>query len=69
MKLQELQKRLGTNVKRLRKEKGWVQEDMRDFGMNYRYFQSIEGWEANATLDTLLKLAKAFKVSVIDLLK
>lgn len=69
MNLEDLQKRLGKTVKRLRKEKGWVQEDMRNFGLNYRYFQEVEAGKANATLETLLKLAKAFKITVSELLK
>lgn len=62
-------KRLGTNVKRLRMEKGHSQEDMRDLGFNYRYFQKLEAGQVNVTLDTLVRLTKAFKCELSDLLE
>ena len=54
------------HVQRLRKAKGLTQEDMQDFGFNYRYYQRIEAGEKNLSLKTLNKLAKAFGVDVSE---
>lgn len=61
--------KLAKNIKKLRAKNELVQEDMRDFGLNYRYYQKIEASDANVTLDTLVRLANAFKVKISDLLK
>lgn len=61
-------KNLGLNVKSLREKHNFTQDKMMDFGFNYRYFQKIEAGEVNATLDTLVKLAKALKCKISDLL-
>jgi len=50
---------IGNRIKELRKRKGLKQEDMEKFGINYKYFQKIEGGRANVTLQTLEKIAKA----------
>lgn len=62
-------KTLGRNVKRLRKVRNITQEEMRDYGFNYRYFQKIEAGEVNATLDTLARLGRVLKCSLDELLK
>jgi len=56
-------------VQRLRKERNLTQEDMQDRGFNLRYYQRIEAAEKNLSLKTLNKLAKAFGVSISDLLR
>ena len=69
MNLEQAMKRFGKNVSKLRKAKGFTQEDMREKGFNYRYFQKIEAGGVNPTLGTLLKLSKALKCSMSDLLE
>ncbi len=69
MTLEQAMALLGKNVKKIRKLRGFTQEEMRDRGFNYRYYQKIEAGQINATLDTLVKLAKTFKCSLADLLK
>ena len=69
MTLEKAMRRLGTNVRKLRNKGGLTQEQMRDFGFNYRYFQKIEAGLVNPTLGTLLKLSKALKCSVVDLVR
>ena len=61
-------KSLGVNARTLREKQGYTQDKMTDFGFNYRYYQKIEAGEVNATLDTLVKLAKALKCKLSDLL-
>ena len=60
-------KNLAKRVKELRMERGWTQEEMRDHGFNYRHYQRIESGSTNPTLNTLHRLAKAFKVKISDL--
>ena len=69
MNLEGAMKKLGRNVKALRKKKGLTQEKMRDLGFNYRYFQKIESGKVNTTLDTLIKLANVLGCSLARLLK
>lgn len=69
MNLERSMKRFGENVRNLRKGRSLTQEEMRGLGFNYRYFQKIEAGQVNPTLGTLLKLAKALKCSMDELLK
>lgn len=68
MNLTQAMQRVAKNVRRLRQERSLTQEQMMDYGFNYRYFQKIEGAQANVTLDTLVKLAKALRCKLTDLL-
>ena len=58
-----------SNLKKLRKLRKISQFDMVDFGFNYRHYQRIESGKYSPSLDTLIRLAKVFKVKVTDLLK
>lgn len=70
MEFEKLAARIGKRIKELRKRRGLTQEDMEEFGIPYKYFQRIESpgsHPANLTLKTMLKIAKALKVEVSDL--
>ncbi len=69
MNLEQVMKKLGENVRKMRKKRDLTQENMRDYDFNYRYFQKIEAGLVNPTLGTLLKLSKALKCTLSDLLK
>ena len=58
---------LGRNVRAARLKRGMTQEDMMDHGFSLRHYQRIEAGRS-ITVQTLLKLAVAFKVSPRDLL-
>lgn len=62
-------RRFGVNVRTFRKRRGYTQEQMRDYGFNYRYFQKIEAGLVNPTLGTILKLANTLKCSMSEFLK
>ncbi len=65
----DIRKRLGSNVKRLRQEKGWSQEDYADrAGIHRTYVSDIERAARNPTISIVEKLAKALKVTASDLL-
>jgi transcriptional regulator with XRE-family HTH domain len=60
---------LAENVKRLRLEKEWSQEDCAEkCGLHRTYIGAVERGERNITLATLDRIAAAFGVSAIELL-
>ncbi len=62
--------RLGRGVKKLRKGYFWTQEKLaKRAGISRSYLQKIEGKNPpNVTVDTIKKLADAFKRGMPDLL-
>jgi transcriptional regulator with XRE-family HTH domain len=68
-KYQKIIMRVSDNVRVQRAAAGLSQEDMADFGFNYRDYQRIESGEHNLTLKSLYRLAEAFKVDISVLLK
>lgn len=59
------------NLKTFRKKKGWSQEKLaREAGISYQTLIKIEqGRIKNPKLETLIKLAKALKISLDRLIK
>lgn len=61
--------KLGQRVRILRQEKGWTQEHLGErAGLTYKFIGQIERAEVSPTLDSLDKLAKAFDLTVSELL-
>lgn len=59
----DIRTRLGTNVRRLRQEKGWSQEDYADrAGIHRTYVSDIERGQRNPTVTVVEKLAKPLGV-------
>ncbi len=70
MTFQQYLKRVGINIKVARIKAELKQMDVHDkTGLSYRHYQDLEAGKANATLDTLYKLGKVFKVDVGELTK
>ena len=65
---ERLRKLLAKKIQALRRKNGLTQEDMRDHGFTYRYYQRIEAGEKDLRLSMLNRLANTFKVPVRDLL-
>ncbi len=63
--------RFGKRLRILRKENGLTQEDLaQTAGLDYKYIQRLEGKKPSSpTLNSLEKLAKAFKITPAELLK
>lgn len=65
----DLQRRVGENLRRLRVERGFSQEDFADqLGYHRTYIGGVERGERNLTLRTVERLAELLGVDPIDLL-
>ncbi len=61
--------KLSDNIKSLRLEHGYTQEEMVQFGFNYRHYQKLESGTHSPSLSTLFKISKIYKISVPKLLE
>ncbi|MFI5094768.1 MAG: helix-turn-helix domain-containing protein [Candidatus Acidiferrales bacterium] len=59
---------LGQRVKKLRKRKGYTQEDMIGFGFSARHWQQIEAGRP-ITVRTLLRICDSFHISLERLVR
>ena len=65
----DIRRRLGINLRRLRTERGWSQEDFADrAGVHRTYVSDIERGERNPTVTVVERLARAVGVEVGELL-
>ena len=71
MKRPEIRYKFGTKIRQLRKEKGWGQEELAERAdVAYKHVQRLEGKTPSPVkIDTIEKLAKAFKVPTWKLLQ
>ncbi len=61
---------VGLNIKAARVKAELRQADVEEkTGINYRYYQRIEAGKVNLTLETLYRLAKAFKTNIEEFTK
>lgn len=61
-------RRVAARIKKARWRLGWTQADAAfKVGLTFRYFAEVERGRRNPTLDTLLSIARALKVKVVDL--
>lgn len=64
----EAQNLLAVNVRRLRENLSWTQEQAAEgSGIAVRHFQKIEAGDVNVTVATLARVAKAFRVPIKSL--
>jgi len=61
-------KALGQRVKKLRRARGYSQEDMISFGFSARHWQQIETGRP-ITVTTLLRICEVFKVPVDQMVR
>lgn len=68
--MDEIFKKLGQNLKRIREEKGMTQGDIcRALDIDRGFISSIENGKRNPTLSTLKKIADVLGIAVDELLK
>lgn len=56
--------KFGRNLARLRKQGGFTQRDLEDFGVSRAYYGKVEMGRHAITLDKLFLLSKAFGITV-----
>ena len=62
--------KLGLNLKRIRTKKAISQGDIaRELGVSRGFVSTIENGKTNPTLSTIAKLAKALRISIIELIR
>lgn len=64
---EDLLKTIAGNIRKYRKQKGLTQEDMVEFGFNYRFYQKLESGTYSPNLQTLHRLAVTFDISISQL--
>lgn len=65
-----IQRAVGANIRRFRKQRGWSQEDLaKRAARHWTYIGAIERGERNVTLQVVSSIAAALEVSVSDLLE
>lgn len=65
----DVRQRLAANMKRLRRDRGWSQEQLADeAGLDRTYISGIERQTRHPTITTVAKLAAALGASFADLL-
>jgi transcriptional regulator with XRE-family HTH domain len=68
--VQDIQKQIGTVVRKLRLKRGWSQDVFGDkSGLNRAHVGEIERGEANVTIQTLKIIADTLGVRISDLVK
>lgn len=65
---EDVLRKFGNQLRRLRTAQKLRQVDMEDRGLSYKYYQRLEAGQANPTLLTLYRLAAAFNVPVDELI-
>ncbi len=70
IKLAEINKKVGLNIRKYREKKGWSQEQLAfEADLHRAYIGQIERGEKNIGLINLEKIAKALNVGLNDLFK
>lgn len=66
----DIRRRVGVNVRRLREEKGWSQEELAfETGMHRTYISGIERGVRNPTITVVEKIARKLEVGPEKLLQ
>lgn len=68
--MQAIQRKVGNNIRALRKQKGWSQDLLAyRAGLHRAHVGEIERGESNVTLQTLKIIADTLGCRIVDLLK
>lgn len=68
MDLPDFQRRLADRVRVLRETHGLRQDDLEEFGLSWKSVQKLEYGITDPKVSTLLKLCRAFKMTLPELL-
>ena len=65
----DMRKLVGNNCARIRKARGWTQEELAErSGLSQQYLSGLERGRRNPTVVTIYELAQALKVDHLELL-
>ncbi|MEO5938319.1 MAG: helix-turn-helix transcriptional regulator [Sphingomonas sp.] len=65
----DMRKLVGGNTARIRREKGWTQEQLADrSGLSQQYISGLERGQRNPTILTIYEIAVALDVPHVELL-
>lgn len=68
MAISRVRKSFGNNVRNLRKQRGFSQEQLADkAGLHRTYIGAIERGEQNVSIDNINRIAKALGISIVTL--
>jgi transcriptional regulator with XRE-family HTH domain len=68
--MQQIQRELGERIRKLRRQKGWSQEEFAAVsGLHRTYVGAVERGEKNLTLSTMLTLAKTLGSTIGQLFR
>jgi transcriptional regulator with XRE-family HTH domain len=68
--MQQIQRKLGDRIRKLRSRKGWSQEQFAAVsGLHRTYIGAVERGEKNLTISTLHTLAKTLDTSITQLFR
>jgi transcriptional regulator with XRE-family HTH domain len=66
----DLKRAFGQRVRDFRQARKWSQQDLEQHsGLHWTYIGQVERGERNLTLLSIQKIAKGFKVEIVDLFK
>lgn len=66
----DIRQQVGRNLKRIRKEKGWSQEELAfESGLHRTYISGIERGARNPTVIVLARVAETLNVAVAELVR
>ena len=66
----DMRKLVGDHCARLRKERGWTQEELAErSGLTQQYLSDLERGKRNPTIVTIFELAQALGVCHLELVK
>jgi transcriptional regulator with XRE-family HTH domain len=64
----DMRKLVGDNCARIRKARGWTQEELAErSGLSQQYLSDLERGKRNPTIVTIYELAQAFGVNHLEL--
>jgi len=68
--MQQIQRELGVRLRKLRRKKGWSQEEFAAVsGLHRTYIGAVERGEKNLTLSTLHTLSETLDTTIAQLLR
>ena len=69
-KYHEVYKRIGNNLKRIRKAKGWtINHAARKASLSWGHYKSIEDGKCKTTIRIAYKIVEGWDISMVDIVK